>query len=119
MAIEPFTKIHHVYEVDENLPTMRAFLLGAVRSWTKNRPNETFALRDLVGGDNWEWRNTPLYPLFQKHERKDKTNEQAMSDAAKDAGWLLKSVLNDDDRQYRVVDAGLTNGYQLISSNQQ
>lgn len=117
MPILPLSQIHSVYEVDEHLPTMRAFLLGAVRSWTKNRPGEVFALRDLVGGDNWEWIGTPLQALFEKHRDKGKSDGQAMSDAAKDAGWLLKDILNRDNRSYQVSDAGLTNGYRLLSTN--
>ena len=35
------------------------FLQGEVYCWCKNRKNEWFAARDLVGGDNSNWENIP------------------------------------------------------------
>ena len=45
---------------DEQLNLMRAFLQGAVYCWCKNRKDEWFAARDLLGGDNYYWQGTPL-----------------------------------------------------------
>ena len=114
MPIHPNSRIHSVNDVDNELPNMRAYLLGAVRSWTMNRPDEVFALRNLVGGENWDWDGTPIYHLFLKHQEKGKSNEVAMADAAKDAGWILKAVLDGDNRHYAVSDAGMVNGYRLL-----
>ena len=95
---------------------MKAFLQGAAYSWAKNMPEQAFALRDLMGGENWEWRETPLYPLFLKHQNKGKSNADAMIDAAKDAGWILKEVLSADKRTFRVAARGLTNGYTWVGN---
>ena len=35
------------------LNLMRAFLQGAVYCWCRNRKDEWFAARDLLGGDNY------------------------------------------------------------------
>ena len=43
---------------------MRAFLQGAVYCWCKNRKDEWFAARDLLGGDNYYWQSSPLMPLY-------------------------------------------------------
>lgn len=98
----------------EQLTRIRDFLQGAVYCWVKNRSGEQFALRDLMGGENFEWLGTPLYPLFEKHSRRGKTDEAAISDAAKDAGWLLKTVLTVDRRSFTEGDAGLANGYRWV-----
>ena len=44
---------------ERQLDLMRAFLQGAVYCWCKNRKNEWFAARDLLGGDNYYWQGTP------------------------------------------------------------
>ncbi len=46
---------------------IRNFLQGAVYTWCKNRKDEWFALRDLMGGDNYDWSDTPLQVLYDKH----------------------------------------------------
>lgn len=42
------------------------FLQGAVYCWCKNRKNEWFSMRDLMGGDNYFWEGTPLRPYMIK-----------------------------------------------------
>lgn len=60
------------------------FLQGAVYCWCKNRKDEWFAARDLLGGENYFWQGTPLFALYEK--TKD------VKQAGIDAGWLLKKV---------------------------
>lgn len=76
------------------------FLQGAVYSWCKNRKDEWFSMRDLMGGDNYYWEGTPLLVLYSKHENKGKQWELAVKDAGKDSGWLLKKVIVDDKRTF-------------------
>ena len=76
------------------------FLNGAVYCWCKNRPNEWFALRDLMGGDNFYWNDTPLIKLYEKHIADGKSSEDSITDAAKDAGWMLKKVLDTSKRNF-------------------
>ncbi len=74
------------------------FLQGDVYSWCKNRKDEWFAARDLLGGDNYYWQGTPMIALYEKSED--------VEQAGKDAGWLLKRVLNDDKRTFEVSTDG-------------
>ena len=86
---------------EEQLSLMRAFLQGAVYCWCKNRKDEWFAARDLIGGDNYFWQGTPLYPLFLYYLNEDETHpEYAVEEAGKAAGRLLKGMLMDDKRTF-------------------
>ncbi len=76
------------------------FLQGSVYCWCKNRPHEWFATRDLLGGANFDWNGTPLYVLYNKHINNGKPNEEAIEQAGKEVGWLLKTVLMNDLRQF-------------------
>ncbi len=92
-----------------------AFLQGAVYCWCKNRKGEWFALRDLVGGDNNDWHDTPLFSLYKKHRAK---SNDPVKDAGKDAGWLLKSVLSKDKRIFDDKDDGLVKHYRWIEGEE-
>ncbi len=90
------------------------FFQGAIYCWCKNRPDEWFSIRDLMGGDNFYWEDTPLESLFVKHISKGKSGEDATKDAGKDAGWLLKHTLNEDRREFNIKKEELVNKYQWI-----
>jgi hypothetical protein len=90
----------------------RDFLQGAVYCCCKNRPDEWFALRDLVGGENTDWEGTPLQPVYTKHL----PSPDAFSSAAKDAGWLLKRVLFDDLRRFDTRKQDLVRHYFWLRS---
>ena len=90
------------------------FLQGAVYCWCKNRPDEWFALRDLMGGDNTYWSGTALMPIYQKHN--NLTEEQAFEAAGKDAGWLLKHVLVSDSRMFDTKKAELVRHYKWLKN---
>lgn len=90
------------------------FLRGAVYCWCKNRKNEWFSLRDLMGGDNFYWEETPLMPLFEKHQNTGATNP--VEAAGKDCGWLLKKVISKDPRNFETEKIDLTRKYKWLSS---
>jgi hypothetical protein len=91
MALIPNTEIRDVLEISSNEKSrIYDFLQGAVYSWCKNRKDEWFSMRDLMGGDNFDWNGTPLQVLYNKHASKGKNYETAVKDAGKDSGWLLK-----------------------------
>lgn len=69
---------------------IRAFVQGAVYCWVKNRLGEWFAVRDLVGGENANWEDTPLQVIFDKHVTGGKSSADAFKAAAKDIGWIVK-----------------------------
>jgi hypothetical protein len=83
------------------------FLQGAVYCWCKNRPDEWFSLRDLMGGENFDWASTPLMPIYSKHH----PAADATQSAGKDCGWLLKRVINDDVRNFETRHAELIRQY--------
>lgn len=74
------------------------FLQGSVYCWCKNKQDQEFAFKDLMGGDNYYWEGTPLIVLYDKAleiNSKDPVNTAAIA-----AGWLLKKVLKDDKRKF-------------------
>jgi hypothetical protein len=93
---------------------IKAFLQGAVYCWVKNRRGEEFAARDLVGGENADWGETPLQVLYWKHINQGKAHEAAVEAAAKDLGWLLKSMLAEDKRMFATGKSGLVNAYRWV-----
>ena len=59
--------IRDVTVLDEDeLKLARAFMQGAVYCWIKNRRDEAFAVRDLVGGENRDWNGTPLQARLRR-----------------------------------------------------
>jgi len=91
-----------------------AFLQGAVYCWCKNRRDEWFALRDLMGGDNFFWRGTPLIVLWDKHNGRA---ADPLKEAAKDAGWLLKKVIDADRRTFESREEGLVKQYRWTGAD--
>ena len=77
-----------------------AFLQGAVYCWCKNRPEEWFSARDLVGGDNNQWQGTPAFPLYEYYASFGIGNDYAVSEAGKALGRLLKRVIVEDKRTF-------------------
>jgi len=71
------------------------FFQGSIYSWCNNN-NGWFSLRDLMGKDNFYWQGTPLYILYKTHLNKG--NSSPIKAAGKDAGWLLKKTIKEDDR---------------------
>lgn len=68
MAIKPESELREVYGIDDfQKALIKAYMQGAIYSWVKNKKGELFAIRDLVGGENYEWAGTPLYALWEKH----------------------------------------------------
>lgn len=111
MALKEKSEIREVTGItDVQKQSICDFLQGAIYCWCKNRKGEWFAMRDLMGGDNFFWEGTPLYELYLKHERMGK-GEQAIGDAAKDAGWLLKKVIDDDKRIFDSEKRDLVSQY--------
>jgi hypothetical protein len=100
----PKSEIREVHGItDEQRQRIMDFLQGAVYSWCKNRKDEWFAARDLLGGDNFYWEYTPMYALYEK--------SGDVEQAGKDAGWLLKKVLDIDKRSFENKKEGLVRKY--------
>lgn len=86
---------------DEAIHDIMNFLQGSVYCWCKNRKGEPFAARDLLGGDNYYWQDTPMMVLFEYYRNgDDANNEYAKEEAGKAAGRLLYQLLYDDKREF-------------------
>ena len=100
-----------------NRELIRAFMQGAIYCWVKNRPNELFAVRDLVGGLNTNWNQTPLQVLYDRHIQAGRTEEEAFDAAAIDIGWIVKTLLAEDRRTFQVDNSGFVNTYRMIGDS--
>ncbi len=90
------------------------YLQGAVYCWCNNKMGEWFSARDFLGGENFDWHGTPMFILYNKHKSKGKTDKQSILDAGKDAGWILKKVINDDQRNFETKRESLIRKYRWI-----
>jgi len=103
MLIEK-SEIREVHGIsEEQKQRIRDFLQGAVYCWCKNRKDVWFAAKDLLGGDNFFWQDTPMYALYEKSNDVDQ--------AGKDAGWILKQVVEIDKRSFETKKEGLVRQY--------
>jgi len=115
MALIPESEIREVRGItDKEKQKIIDFLQGAVYCWCKNKQNKWFSMRDLMGGENYYWQGTPLIVLYKKHENKGKHWESAVKDAGKDSGWILKKVIDSDERNFETVKEELIRKYRWI-----
>jgi hypothetical protein len=87
------------------------FLQGAVYCWCKNRKEEWFSMRELMGGDNRDWKGTPLFVLYNKHICDGKTDEESFELAGRDSGWLLKKTIQEDSRKFESKEEDIIRKY--------
>lgn len=97
----------------ENIELAKAYIQDAVHSHCNNNADKEFSVRILFGGDNKDWADTPLQCIYDYH--KSNGSEHPADDAAKDVGWLFKSVLIDDKRTFECVGKDTGNIYKMIS----
>jgi hypothetical protein len=107
MFIEDGVKVH---EPDaelspEDIEKIKIYLQGAVYCWCKNCKNEKcepewFSVRSLFGGENNDWRGTPLQKLYDWYETKGYADDESHNKAGMDAGHLLKRTLFEDKRTF-------------------
>lgn len=103
-----------IFKCEHDKELACAFIQGAVYAWIGANSDKPFAVRDLFGGANaWVWQNTPLDPLWRNYREAGKSADDAFDLAAKAAGKLLKIVLDNDERKFRVHD-GYVNSYSWI-----
>jgi len=117
MTLIPDSELRETHGIsDEQKALINSFMQGAVYCWNKNRSGEPFAVRDLMGGENFDWNGTPLQALYEKHISAGKEHEEAIGAAAKDLGWLVKSVLARDKRTFEAGKEGLVSSYRWIGN---
>ncbi|MDR2728170.1 MAG: hypothetical protein LBB56_03490 [Chitinispirillales bacterium] len=94
---------------------IKDFMHGAIYCWCKNRPDEWFALRDLFGGDNFNWIGTPLQILYEKEAIKGKDDKESINQAGKSAGRLLKKILFESEkRKFETKQEDMTRKYKFV-----
>ena len=87
---------------DGAIHDMKNFLQGSVYCWCKNRRGEPFAARDLLGGDNYYWQDTPMMALYEYYlDGNNDNHDFLVEEAGKAAGRLLYQLLLDDKREFR------------------
>ncbi len=112
MTLIPTSQLREVTGIsDTDQTAIRHFLQGAVYCWCKNRRDEWFSLRDLMGGDNYYWEGTPMIALYRKHEA---ASSDAVKSAGQDGGWLLKSVIDADPRTFKTREANMIREYRWV-----
>ncbi len=112
MSLTPPTIVRDVSGLtDEQKDRIRDFLQGAVYCWCKNRRGEWFSMRDLMGGDNFHWQGTPLIALYEKQCNAGVPSSEAIVQAGKESGWLLKSVISRDTRSFETKEEELIRKY--------
>lgn len=78
---------------------IRAYLQGAVYCWcNSSQKGKWFKAQDFLGGNNTFWEGTPIYRLYER--LLPKGHDYAHEQAGKDAGRILKSLLNEDARAF-------------------
>ena len=113
MSLREYSEIREVTGITpEQEQRICDFLQGAVYSWCKNRKDEWFSMRDLMGGDNYYWDGTPLIVLYRKHEN---ISIDPVKEAGKDSGWLLKKVIHQDKRVYETTREELIRKYRWVA----
>ncbi len=106
-----YSEVRNVRGIEGKENDILNFLQSAVYCWCKNKPKKWFAMRDLMGGDNYYWNNTPLIALYTKHIDLGKDDADAVESAGKDSGWLLKKVIYKDKRKFFTKKEGLVRKY--------
>ena len=100
-----------------DIELIKIYMQGAVYSFCKNNPNDWFSVRVLFGGENTNWSNTPMQKLYDYHCKV--RSENAVKNAAADAGHLLKQMLTEDEtRTFEMREGYKTREYRLISNKQ-
>jgi len=116
MALTTETKLRRHFAVSgDELNEIKCFIQGAVYCWAKNQKGEVFTVRSLMGGENFDWKGTPLYCLYQKQIKSGKSDKMAISEAGKELGGILKTVLSEDKRLFKSYDAGRAKGYKWVN----
>lgn len=74
----------------------KTYIMGVVHGFCNNNENQHFSVQILFGGENKDWRGTPLQVIYEYYAQKGYFD--ADKRAARDVGWLLKTVLQEDKK---------------------
>lgn len=82
------------------------YLQGAVYCWCVARLDEEFAARNLVGGKNKDWQNTPLQRIYDAYQDTE-VSKRAL-------GHILKLCLMIDNRNFEMSEHDQAKHYKWI-----
>ncbi|MFA9485794.1 MULTISPECIES: hypothetical protein [unclassified Moraxella] len=109
---------------NDELELILAYLQGMVNLWCAVCGDKPFSARDFIGGENYDWKGTPLMAAWEgrynhyRREYPDETSENLAEwthgQCAKDVGHLLKQVLIKHRQRHFVSLKGFGNAYQWI-----
>lgn len=68
-----------------------------------------------MGGENFDWNGTPMFPLWRKRADNGWDEDDAIVEAGKEAGWLLKTVLQNDSRRFETIKEDLVRKYRWLT----
>lgn len=94
---------------NQEIQDIKNHLKELVDNWIRNNPSQPFTLGDLVGKENANWNGTPLQRLYDKNSHFNDERKQ-YAQAAKEAGHLLKQVLEEDSKTFS-LEKRRTNTY--------
>lgn len=107
-------------ETEGCLKEIEAALQGSVYATVRNHKGDgfKFAFRDLFGGPNWEWSDTPLFPIWENCLATKKGNvDAAYQYTARIAGFILKNVLIKDRRTFKQHSGFGTQCYSWVNGD--
>ena len=96
-------KIRKIHSISESqAQEIKNYLQGAIRCHDKVAACKWFSLRDLMGGENFDWNGTPMQDLFKAYR-------------GQSAGWLLKAAIEEDPcRRYETKKEAFTRMYRWV-----
>lgn len=96
---------------------IKCYIFGAIDSFCKNCKGQDFSVRILFGEENKDWHGTPMQKIYDYHISQGKTDKEAKNLAAKDAGYFLKKLLKEDERErtFKFTFKDTSNRYILLN----
>lgn len=81
-----------------DISTCLKTVINTYLNTTGKNNNIWFSLSDLIGGENKFWQNPfkQVYNIYVAHNE-----NTAFKNSAKDLGWVLLKILNEDTRNFR------------------
>jgi hypothetical protein len=97
-----------------DLQQIDAFLLGILNARLQANPNDWFSLRDMLGGQNRIWDDTPMQRLYEKQLNNNVPEPAAVKRAGQEAGRLFARVIVADSRRFRTKKDKMIRHYQWV-----
>lgn len=89
------------------------YIKEKVDNWCFQYPTDSFSARTFFGGENYDWRGTPLITLYE-HYAELGEDAYAVQEAGKSLGRLFKEVISIDKKLFDIVEGSYVNTYILV-----